>query len=415
MRRIHEPPGRAIEAARDALKREVGATAGSVRVVRSPYRVCPLGAHVDHQLGQVTAMALDRCLALAYAPSGSREVVLGSLDFPGRVRFAVDDVPARASGDWGDYARGAAAVLKSRRKLERGIVAMTSGPLHGGGVSSSAAVGVAYLLALADANGLTLSPEEVIELDLRIENDYLGLRNGILDQAAIILSRRGQLTWIDCRTGRREWIPAPADAPPFRLLLAFSGINRTLAGTDYNLRVEECSSAARTLLDAAGRPNTNPLLGEVSAEEYAENAHRLTGAPARRAAHFFGEVDRVRWGVDAWARGDLSQFGALMTASGESSIVNYECGRPPLIDLFHTLVACEGVHGARFSGAGFRGCCVALVDPEAVDDVARRVSREYTRRHPILAANGSITVCETADGAGILDLQGGAERLTRAS
>ena len=415
MRRLLETPDGTIDALRQAVAREAGAAPAAVCLVRSPYRICPLGAHIDHQLGPVTAMALDRALLLAYVPSASRQVSIRSLDFPGRVRFHLDDIPGPAPDDWGNYARGAAAALRARHRLERGIVAMTAGRLHGGGVSSSAAVGVAYLLALEAANGLLLDAEENIELDRRIENDYLGLRNGILDPAAILLSRRGHLTRIDCRTGRYERIPAPAGSPPFRILLAFSGLSRGLLGTDYNLRVDECAEAARVLLAAAGRPDAPPLLGHVRADEYEAHARRLGRLAARRAAHFFGEVERVRQGVEAWTRGDLARFGALMIASGESSVANYECGSPPLIALFRSLGARDGVHGARFSGAGFRGCCVALVDPDAVADVIDRVAEDYTRRHPELAARGGFAVCETGDGAALLDNGDAAEPLTRAS
>lgn len=415
MPRHLETPEGTINALRQAVAREAGAAPSAVRLVRSPYRICPLGAHIDHQLGPVTAMALDRALLLAYVPSASRQVTVGSLDFPGRVRFHLDDIPPPAPDDWGNYARGAAVALRTHHRLERGIVAMTAGRLHGGGVSSSAAVGIAYLLALEAANGLDLDAEENIELDRRIENDYLGLRNGILDQAAILLSRRGHLTRIDCRTGRHQRIPAPAGSPPFRILLAFSGLSRGLMGTDYNLRVVECAEAARVLLAAGGRPNTRPLLGHVHLDEYETHARRLDPLAARRAAHFFGEVERVRQGVEAWARGDLARLGALMTASGESSVANYECGSPPLIDLFRSLVARDGVHGARFSGAGFRGCCVALIDPDAVADVIDRVADDYTRRHPELAARGGFAVCETGDGAALLDIGDAAEPLTRAS
>src|SRR5262249_60136872 len=134
-----------------------------------------------------------------------------------------------------------------RHRLDRGIVGVITGKLHGAGVSSSAAVGIAFLLAFEDVNRLRVTAEENIELDRRIENAYLGLRNGILDQAAILLSRRGHLTRIDCRTAHHEWIPARPGSPPWRILLAFSGLRRALVGTDYNRRVEECAEAARTL------------------------------------------------------------------------------------------------------------------------------------------------------------------------
>jgi galacturonokinase len=390
----------------DRLCREVtarhSAPPGSVRVVRAPYRICPLGAHVDHQLGSATAMAIDRGVYLAYAPSSSGEVQLSSLDFPGVVRFDLGDVPGRQANDWGNFPRGAAVALLARHRLTCGLVGVTAGRLHGGGVSSSAAVGVAFLLAFEDVNGLRVAAEENVELGRRIENGYLGLRNGILDQAAILLSRREHLTWIDCRTGGHERIPAAPGLPPPRILLAFSGLTRALVGTDYNRRVAECAEAARILLSALGRQGGKPVLGDVAVDEYDDHRHLLRDAPARRAAHFFSEVERVRRGLDAWRAGALTSFGALMTASGESSIRNYECGVPPLIDLYHTLIATEGVYGARFCGAGFGGCCVALVEPSAVDRAAERVGSIYRRMHPDLAEHAAIVVCDSADGAAIV-------------
>lgn len=396
-------PSGAMEMLRREVTSRFGAASGPVRVARVPYRVCPLGAHVDHQHGPATAMAIDRAVLLAYAPSPSREVRLESLDFPGTVRFALDDVPPRRADDWGNLPRGAALALGRRHRLERGIVGVTAGKLHGGGVSSSAAAGVAFLLALEDVNRLRVAVEENIELDRWIENDYLGLRNGILDPAAVLLSRRGHLTTIDCQTLAHELIPSPRKMPPFRILLAFSGLRRELVGTDYNRRVAECMEAARILLGANGRADGAPVLGDVPPDSYDAHKALLFGPPARRAAHFFSEAERVRLGVAAWRRGDLAGFGALMTASGESSIRNYECGSPPLIDLHRTLVATAGVHGARFSGAGFRGCCVALVDPEAVDEVSGRVIASYSRLHPDLAMHASVVVCDTGDGAELVD------------
>lgn len=391
-----------IETLRQEVVARFGVPPDAVRVVRAPYRICPLGAHIDHQLGPVTAMAIDQCVLLAYAPTDSGRVRVGSLDFAGAVEFALDAVPPRQAEDWGNYPRGAALALRREHRLETGIVGITTGKLHGGGVSSSAAVGVAFLLALEDVNGLDLPAAANIELDREIENGYLGLRNGILDQAAVLLSRRGCLTRIDCRTSRHELIPAPASMPPSKILLAFSGLKRALVGTDYNRRVDECAEAARTLLAAVGREDCAPVLGNVTAEEYAACRHRLQGAPARRAAHFFAEVDRVARGVAAWKVGDLAAFGTLMTASGESSIVNYECGSPPLIDLYRILVDTPGVYGARFSGAGFRGCCAALVRPDQAEQASAHVAEAYARLHPDLAPAASVVLCEADDGAAIL-------------
>lgn len=375
----------------------------AIRVVRAPYRVCPLGAHIDHQLGPVTALALDQSALLAFAPTDDGRVELQSLDFPGDVSFAIDQVEDRRPGDWGNFPRGAVRALQARHRLRRGVVGVISGSLHGGGVSSSAAVGVACLLALEHANDLSVDAWENIRLDQAIENDYLGLRNGILDQAAILLSRRGALTRIDCAALRHDVVFPGANLRSFKILLAFSGLRQALVGTNYNRRVDECAAAARILLDAAGRPSDRTVLGNVSPEEYRLHAGRLDGPPALRAKHFFSELDRVGQGIEAWRAGDLARFGRLMTESGESSIVSYECGSPPLIDLYHILAETDGVLGTRFSGAGFRGCCVALVDPDQVDAAARAVRDRYSRRRPDLAADADVVVCDSADHAGLVE------------
>lgn len=373
-----------------------------VRIVYAPYRICPLGAHIDHQLGPVTAMALDQGVLLAYAPMKRRDLRLASMNFEGEVEFSFDNIPEKRDGDWGNYARGAVRALQREHRLERGLVGLTAGILGEGGLSSSAAIGVAYLLALEDVNALLISMRENILLDQYIENEYLGLQNGILDQAAILASRRNHLTKIDCANVKTEVIPRARGMPDFAVLIAFSGLKKALVGTDYNRRVDECAEAAGILLEAVGRPSEKPLLGNVKPEEHADHKARLTREPARRAAHFFSEVERVEKGIDAWKTGDLDAFGRLMTASGESSIVNYECGAPPLIDLFQIMIETEGVYGARFSGAGFRGCCVALVQPDAAEEAAGRVGRTYESHYPHLAENAPVLICGSDDGARIM-------------
>jgi len=257
-------------------------------------------------------------------------------------------------------------------------------------------------VALEDANSLAVTPQENIALDQAIENAYLGLRNGILDQSAILLSRRDHLMYLDCRTREHELIPAPNLPEPLTVLIVFSGLKQALVGTDYNRRVDECRTAAATLLRALGRPDAEPVLRNIEPDEYASCGHELAGPPARRAAHFFSEMQRVRAGVACWRRGDLDAFGRLISASGESSIRNYECGCPPLVDLYEILISSDGVYGARFSGAGFRGCCLALVAAGAAEQAAAAVLRRYRERQPQLAGQADAFVCRTDDGARIL-------------
>lgn len=397
------PPHRIINQLCSHTVQHFGATIDQVAVVRAPYRICPLGAHIDHQSGTVTAMALDQSVHVAFVPSLSGEVVLHSLDFPGETRFSIDAVPPPRRDDWGNYARGAVQALQQRYHLRTGIFGVTAGRLDGGGLSSSAAIGVALLLALQQANGLKTSPEENIDLDQAIENGYLGLRNGILDQAAILLSRRDHLTWIDCLTRSYRHLPPPDNAAGFEILIVFSGVKQALVATDYNLRVQECATAAEKLLAAAGRPDAPRVLRSVTPEQYDACKHVLKDVEARRARHFFGEMERVRQGCQAWTAGDWPLFGHWMNQSGSSSIEDYQCGCPPLIDLYQILRDTPGVLGVRFSGAGFRGCCVALVQPQTGQGIAQSVLDRYRQQHPDLADAAYSLVCQTADGAAVID------------
>jgi len=388
---------------RHELLNRYGVEAASCQFVFAPYRVCPLGAHIDHQLGPVTAMAIDRGVLLAYAPTADREMRLSSLEYPGEVCFSAESPGPARTGDWGNYPRGAVyALTQAGFPLRRGLAGVMTGPWSEGGLSSSAAVGVACLLAIEDVNELAISLEQNILLDQAIENGYLGLRNGILDQSGILLSRKNHLTLVDCATAGHRLIPwSPAARPP-TILLAFSGLKRALVSTDYNRRVGECAEAAKVLLDAAGRISDHPVLGQVTETEYAAHRDRLTAPLDRRAAHFFSEMGRVRAGVEAWATGGLREFGRLMTLSGESSIRNYECGAPPLVDLYELLVQCPGVYGARFSGAGFRGCCIALVDPAAAEQATGEIARAFAARQPELATHASVVLVRSGDAARLL-------------
>ncbi len=349
-------------------------------------------------------MAIDRAVYLAFAPSGSSGVRLSSQTFDGEVSFSVDNVPPRDNESWANYACGAVEALRSSHTLDQGIVGFTVGQIGEGGLSSSAAIGVAYLLAFEAVNDLTVSPEENIELDRLIENEYLGLRNGILDQSAIILSRDRNLTVIDCKTVTHHLVPQPDAMPPFSILVAYSGVKDALVSTGYNTRVEECAEAARTLLNAVGREEDRPLLGNITPEEYDVHRDKLTDNPAKRAAHFFTESARVTQGIGAWKRGDLIRFGQLISESGQSSIENYECGSEPLIDLYRVIVETDGVYGARFSGAGFRGCSIALVDPAKAETAAEQIAAAYAVKQPERAANSDgVLICHAADGAGLIE------------
>ena len=118
----------------------------------------------------------------------------------------------------------------------------------------------------------------------------------------------------------------------------------------------------------------------------------------KRAAHYFSEFSRAEAGAEAWRKGDLETYGKLIFASGKSSIENYECGCPELITLYHIMTQTDGIYGGRFSGAGFKGCCMSLIDPEKADKVLAEVEEKYLSVYPHLKGKYLGALCDSADG-----------------
>lgn len=391
-----------LEAQREALRRRCGVGEADTRTVISPYRVCPIGAHIDHQYGPVLGMAISEGTLLVFAPSRDASCRLWSGNFPGEVRFELGTVqPAPGpGGDWGVYARGAAWALRDRLPARaRGIVGCVEGTLPGSGLSSSASVLLAYLSALAAVNEVPLASEEMVALSRRAENDFVGVASGILDPASIVSARRGCLSVIDTAHATWECVPLGPGAPEHRVLIAFTGITRNLAATGFNTRVEECREAARRLGDLCGKPAE--VLGDLPEEAFTGYLARLPEDLQRRTCHFVGERARVLEGAECWRRGDLEGFGRRMRDSCRSSITGYETGSPEQVRLQEILASSEGVFGSRFSGAGYGGCAVALVAADAAERCRVQAQQTFVQAFPALAERARFTLVDAEDGVRI--------------
>ena len=351
----------------------------------SPYRVCPLGAHVDHQHGLVTGFAIDKGVDLWFTPSEDGHVHLESRSFEGDVDFDVQAASQVKEGHWGDYARGAKYALRKRFELKHGIEGVLQGSLPVGGLSSSAAVLVAYVMAFAKANHIVLRPFEVVKIASEAEREYIGLNNGILDQACIALGQKDGLLFLDCDTNDYRIIRRHPEMPEFELGIFFSGLTRSLVNSDYNLRVMECKTAVWNMLAYDEFPLKTfdkTFLRDIPRETFERTRYRMPARFARRAEHYYSEYRRVRQGVTAWETGNLELFGKLSFESCESSIHNYECGSPELIAIYEIMRELPGVYGGRFSGAGFKGACIAMVDPAYKADIEKELTKRYLEKFP---------------------------------
>lgn len=368
----------------------------------SPYRVCPLGAHVDHQHGLVTGFAIDKGVDFLFSPTEDGHVHLESKTFDGTVDFDITQASQIREHHWGDYARGAKYALCKRFALKRGIDGLIQGSLPVGGLSSSAAVLVAYVMAFAKANDIGLQPFEVVKIASEAEREYIGLNNGILDQACIVLGKKDGLLFLDCDSDGYRIIRRNPDMPDFEIGIFFSGLTRSLVNSDYNLRVFECRTAAWNMLAYTGQPLKSfdrTFLRDIPRTTFEKTRIAMPGRFARRAEHFYSEYRRVRQGVTAWETGNLKLFGRLSFESCESSIHNYECGSPELIAIYEIMRTLPGVYGGRFSGAGFKGACIALVDPAHKEEIKQQLTARYLEQFPEYEKTFRVYFVKPDDGA----------------
>jgi galactokinase/galacturonokinase len=367
----------------------------------TPYRVCPLGAHSDHQLGKITGFAIDKGIHLAYDAKENGVIEMHSIQFQKRAQWHVEATPKTKENDWADHLRGATIALHKRYPLRRGLCGVLNGELPIGGLSSSAAVIITFLTALCRLNGIALSPEELITVAKEAENKYVGVACGKLDQSCEVYCRREHLLYMDLRDDSYELIPQSPLMKPYKIAVFFSGLERSLAGSAFNMRVDECRSAAYALKAYAGMAygkfeETN--LRDVPFEVYLQYKDRLPDNWRKRAEHWYTEFDRVEKGAEAWRRGDIETFGRLSFESGRSSIYSWETGSPELKTLYEIMTATDGIYGGRFSGAGFKGCCMALIDPAYEESIRERVTAAYLKAFPALEGKYSVHICESADG-----------------
>ncbi len=372
----------------------------------SPYRVCPLGAHVDHQHGLVTGFAIDKGVDLRFEVREDSLVRLQSNDYEGVVEFDVTKPVQVREKHWGDYARGAKYALRKRFELTYGIEGTLQGSLPVGGLSSSAAVLIAYVMALAKANGITLQPFEIAQIASEAEREYIGLNNGLLDQACIALGKKDGLLFLDCDTNEYRVIKRNPKMPDFEIGIFFSGLTRNLVNSDYNLRVSECKTAAWNMLAYTDQPLRSldrTFLRDIPKATFDKTRIAMPARFARRAEHFYSEYRRVRQGVTAWETGNLKLFGRLSFESCESSIHNYECGSPELIAIYDIMRTLPGVWGGRFSGAGFKGACIALVDPAHKENIETELTRRYLEQFPEYEETFKVFWVHPDDGARFIE------------
>ena len=368
-------------------------------VAQAPGRVNLLGEHVDYNDGPVLPVALNMAVKLAFAPTNDGVITLHAVDLGKRVVFTVESIQEKKdkAGNnlppWANYPAGVAWALKEAGLTVSGMQAIyTSDIPIGSGLSSSAAVEVAFAVAWQELGRWEASRMRIAQLCQRAENAYVGVASGLMDQFASAHGVAGKALYFDTRSLEWEPVPLPEGTA---LVIANSRLPRSLAGSAYNQRRAACEQAVKILRNY--KPGIRALR-DITPVEFAAYEEFLPGEIKKRAEHVVKEIARVHSAVRALELGETRSFGALMYAGHASLRDLYEVSTPELDILVETARSIRGCIGARLTGAGFGGCTVNLVEEASAPHFIEELKIGY---HNKTGREAVVYLCQASQGAGV--------------
>lgn len=355
-------------------------------IVRSPGRVNLIGEHTDYNDGFVFPMAIDRATWIALRPREDRQVRVVSADFEEEKTFSLDDLQHPTKTAWVDYITGVAWALQERGYTLNGWEGVVIGDVPiGSGLSSSAALELVTARAFFVVSGFEWNPAIMAKVGMAAENQWLGVKTGIMDQMISAAGVENRALLIDCRTLETSTAPLPSDTV---VVILDTSTRRGLVDSKYNERREQCESAAKFFGVKA--------LRDVDIETFNARADELEPLIRKRARHIITENDRTLQAKQAMETGDAETLGKLMIESHISLRDDFEVSSDALNVIVDCANAEDACYGARMTGAGFGGAAVALVKADAVDTFVENVTACYTSKtdyDPI------IYICQATNGA----------------
>ena len=361
-------------------------------IARAPGRLEILGNHTDYNQGFVLSCAVAQDTRFALRPVGGSRCRIRDFRDGSERAFDLGDISAAIPKDWANYIRGVIVELAKRGcavgAFEAGME--SSVPLSAG-MSSSAALETAAGFAFREAFGIDLPQAEWARVGQGVENNYLGLKTGLLDQFSSIFGKKDSMILSDFRSVEvLRTVPLP---PGYCIVVVNSMVRHNLVDSEYNTRRADCESAAEKLAQIYPDVKT---LRDVTPEQLEAARPALGSREYRRACHVVGECDRVLRAVRALEQGDAAAFGALWFESHESSRVNFENSTPELDYLVELAKSVPGGLGARLSGGGFGGITIHLVGAEAAEEYAARIRAGFRQR---VGVEPESIICSIGDGA----------------
>lgn len=364
---------------------------GQPKIYRAPGRVNLIGEHTDYNQGFVMPAAIDFSTWVAVAPRRDRKLTVRSENFAETAEFDLDETTAHGKGHWSDYPFGVAKMLEQGGLKLNGATMLVRGEVPlGSGLSSSAAIEVATGLALLDNSEAELDRLELARVCQQAENEFVGMRCGLMDQFISCFGEARHALMLDCRSLEAQQLALPDEV---KLVVCNTMVKHELATSEYNARRAECEEGVRLL----GRKILKlRSLRDLTLNDLDRFRSELSDVVYRRCRHVVSENHRVIEAAAALRCGDLPLFGKLMAASHQSLRDDYEVSCEELDTMVDLAKEVKGTYGARMTGGGFGGCTINLVKMDCVDQFKQSVARGYaaaTGREP------EIYVCSATQGA----------------
>jgi galactokinase len=364
------------------------------RFFQAPGRVNLIGEHTDYNDGFVLPVAIDRQVLVAARARTDAEVRLWSTHFQQGSAFSLQDIAPDPAAPWSNYVRGVAFVLQREGFALRGMDAVIAGDVPiGSGLSSSAAMEVATAVAFCGLSSLHIAPVDLALYCQRAENEFVGMKCGIMDQCIASLGQPDHALLIDCRSLRYEAVPVP---PAVSVVVCDTMKRRGLLDSEYNTRRQQCEQGVQLLRQHL--PHVRALR-DVTSDDLAEHGHILPPVVRQRCLHVVSENERTLAAVAALRTGEISHFGQLMDRSHASLRDDYQVSCQELDKMVELAHRAPGCLGARMTGAGFGGCTVNLVRAEAAGAFAQRIAMMYAEETGVTP---EVYICRASAGAGEL-------------
>jgi galactokinase len=358
----------------------------------TPGRVNLIGEHIDYNGGLVMPCAVTLGTWLLLAPNHDNVIRFNSLNFEEQAEISLADSYTKTGPEWYNYPLGVFNELQKEHKIPTGLDLLFFGNIPiGSGLSSSASIEVAMTYALNHYFSLGLDKIDIPLLAQRVENQFIGVNCGIMDQFAVAFGETDKALVLNCDNLKHKVVDC--NLGEFNLAIINTNKPRKLAESKYNERVAECQTALKQLNEEIKLHN----LCELNAEKFALHSHLITDETVlKRATHVIKENDRVGQAAKALNEGNLQEFGRLMYASHQSLKDLYEVTGAELDTVVEFAADYEDVIGARMTGAGFGGCAIALLKKGSEDDFTKKLSVFYTDR---IGYPPSVYVSEIGQGA----------------